>query len=57
MSVNWRQSEIYIVINDKLRGSITKHLSWNDLLHYKFIIHLLKYFLIDQHLAMLQANG
>jgi len=37
MSVNWRQSEIYIVINDKSQGSIAKHICWDTLLHYKFI--------------------
>ena len=26
-----------IVINDKSQGSIAKHLSWDGLLHYKFI--------------------
>jgi len=40
MSVNWRQSEIYIVINDKSQGSIAKHFSWDALLHYKFITQL-----------------
>jgi len=38
MSENWRQSEICIVINDKSQGGIAKHLSWDGLLHYKFII-------------------
>ena len=37
MSVNWRQSEICIVINDESQGSIAKHLSWDGLLYYKFI--------------------
>jgi len=31
-------SEICIVINDKLQGSTAKHLSYDVLLHYKFII-------------------
>jgi len=35
-SVNWRQSEIYIVIIDKSQGSIAKHLSSDRLLYYKF---------------------
>ena len=34
----WRQSEIRIVINDKSQGSVAKHLSWDDLLYFKFII-------------------
>ena len=38
MSVNWRQPVIRIVINDKSQGSIAKHLSWDGLLHYEFII-------------------
>jgi len=37
MSVNWGQSEICSVINDKSQGSIAKHFSWDTLLHYKFI--------------------
>ena len=37
MSVNWRQSEICIVFNDKSRGSLAKRLSWDGLFHYKFI--------------------
>jgi len=58
MSVNWWQSEICIVINDKSQGSIDKHLTWDDLLHYRFIIQfagesMLK---IDKHLAKLQAK-
>jgi len=40
MSENWRQSEICIVINDKSQGTGTtaKHLNYDGLLHYKFII-------------------
>jgi len=38
MSEKWRQSEICIVINDKSQGSVAKHLSWDGLLHCKFII-------------------
>ena len=37
MSVNWWQSETCIAINDKSQGSTAKHLSWDRLLHYKFI--------------------
>jgi len=39
MSENWRQSEIRIVINDKSQDSTAKHLSYDGLLRYKFIIH------------------
>jgi len=58
MSVNWRQSEICIVINDKSQGSIAKHLTWDGLLHYKFIIQFAgeRIFKIDKHLAKLQAK-
>ena len=38
MSENWNRSEIRILINDKSQGSIAKHLSWDGLLHYKYII-------------------
>jgi len=37
MSEKWQQSEICIVINNKSQGNIAKHLSWDDLLHCKFI--------------------
>jgi len=37
MSEKWHQSEICIVINDKSQGNIAKNLSWDDLLHCKFI--------------------
>jgi len=58
MSVNWRQSEICIVINDKSQGSIAKHLTWDGLLHYKFIIQFAdeRIFKIDKHLAKLKAK-
>jgi len=42
--VNWRQSEICIVINDKSRITsygTAKHLSWDDLFHYKLSFSLL----------------
>jgi len=38
MSVNWQQSKICIVINDKSQGSTAKHLCWDELLNYKVII-------------------
>jgi len=37
MSEKWRQSEICIIINDKLQGSIAKHLRLDELLYYTFI--------------------
>jgi len=37
MSEKWCQSEICIVINDKLQGSIAKHLKNDELLYYTFI--------------------
>jgi len=58
MSVNWRQPEICIVINDKSQGSLPKHLSWDGLFHYKFIIQFAgeRIFKIDECLAKLQAK-
>ena len=37
MSENWQQSEICIVMNDKSQDSTAKHLSYDGLLHYKFV--------------------
>ena len=48
MSENWRQSEICIVINDKSRGSIAKHL--------RFKIAGEKNVKTGEHLAKLQAK-
>ena len=58
MSENWRQSEICIVINDKLQGSRAKHLSCAGLLHYKFFIQFAgeRIFQIGEHLAKLEAK-
>ena len=58
MSENWQPPEICIVINDKSQGSIAKHLSYDKLLHYKFIIQFAgeRIYEIDQHLAKLQAK-
>jgi len=39
MSENWQQSEICIVINDKSQNSTAKHLTYDGLLHYKFVSH------------------
>ena len=39
MSENWQQSEIRIVIYDKSQDSTAKHLSYDGLLHYKFVSH------------------
>jgi len=46
------------VINDKSQGSAAKHLSWDGLLHYKFISHFAnkRIFKISEHLAKLQAK-
>jgi len=38
MSENCQQSEICIVINDKSQDNTAKHLSYDGLLHYKFVI-------------------
>ena len=55
MSENWWQCEVYIVINDK---SQRKHLSFDGLLHYTFIVQFAgeRIFRISEHLAKLQAK-
>jgi len=51
MSVNWRQYEICIVINDRSQG-------WDGLLHYKFISQFAgeRICKISEHLAELEAK-
>jgi len=58
MSENWQQPEICIVINDKSQYSTAKHLSYDGLLHYKFVNHCARegIFKIREHLAKLQAK-
>jgi len=58
MAVNWRQSETCIVINDKSQGSIAKHLSWDGLLDYKYIIQFSgeRIVKIGEYLAKLQVT-
>ena len=58
MSENWQQSEICIVINDKSQDSADKHISYDGLLHYKFVNHCAgkRIFKIREHLAKLQAK-
>jgi len=53
MSENWQQSEICIAINDKSQDSTAKHLSYDGLLHYKFVTHCdgERIFKISDHLA------
>ena len=55
MSENWQQSEICIVSNDKSQDSTAKHLSYDGLLHYKFVSHRAgeRIFKIREHLAKL----
>jgi len=55
---NVAQSEICIVTNDKSQGTVAKHLSWDGLLHYKFIIQFAgeRIFEIGEHFAKLQAK-
>jgi len=50
----WRQSEIRIVINEKSHGSIAKHLRFDELLYYTFIVQSAGK--IGEHLAKLQAK-
>ena len=58
MSENWQQSEICIVINDKSHDSTARHLSYDVLLHYKFVNHCAgeRIFKIREYLAKLQAK-
>ena len=58
MSENWQQSEICIVINDKSQDSTAKHLSYDGLLHYKFVSDCAgeRIFKIREHLAKLWAK-
>ena len=58
MSENWQQSEICIVINDKSQDSTAKHLSYDELLDYKFVSNYAgeRIFKICEHLAKLQAK-
>jgi len=58
MSEKWRQSEICIVINDKLQGSIAKHSRNDELLYYIFIAQSAdeRIFKTGEHLAKLQAK-
>ena len=54
----WQQSKMRTVINDKSHGSAAKHLSWDGLLHYKFVIQFAgeKNLKICEHFAKLQAK-
>ena len=58
MSENWQQSEICIVINDKSQDSTAKHLSYDGLLHYKYVSNYAgeRIFKICEHLATLQGK-
>jgi len=55
----WQQSEICIVINDKSQDSTAKHLSYDGLLHYKFVSHCAgeRIFKIREHLAKLWTKS
>ena len=54
MLENWRQSEIFIVTNNKSQDSAPKHLSCDGLLHHKFVTHFpgKRIFKINEHLAL-----
>jgi len=52
MSEKWRQSEICIVINDKLQGGIAKHLKNDELIYYAFITHLSLNLLVKEFLKL-----
>jgi len=57
MSEKCRQSEIYIVINDKSQDSIAKYLSSDELLYYTFITQSAgeRTFKIDEHFGKVIA--
>ena len=59
MSENWQQSEICVVIDDESQHSTAKHLSYDGLLHSKFVNHCAgkRIFLIREHLAKLRAKS
>jgi len=58
MSVNWRLSEIFIVIRDKSQSRIAKHSSCNRLLYHKFTTLFAneRIFKVGEHLAKLTAT-
>jgi len=58
MSEKLSQSEICIVINDKSRGSVAKHLRCDELLHYTFVTLFAgeRIFKIGEHLTKLQVK-
>jgi len=55
MSEKWRQSETCIVINDKSQDNTAKYLTFDALLHCKFITQFVveRIFKIGEHLAKL----
>jgi len=55
MSETWRQSEIYIVINDKSQGSILDAISYFAT-HLSLNLLVKEFFSIGEHLAKLQAK-
>jgi len=58
MSEKWRQSEIRIVINDKSKGNIAKHVRNGELIYYTFITESAgeRIFKLCEHLVKLQAK-
>jgi len=58
MSEKWQQSEMCIAIIDKLQVNIAKHLSYDGLLHHKYIIQFgcERIFKISKYLAKLQVK-
>jgi len=58
MSETRQQSAKCIAINNKSQGSVAKHLSCNELLHYKYIIQFAgeRILKIGEHLAKFQAK-
>jgi len=58
MSENWQQSEICILVTDKLQDRTAMHLSCDGSLYYKFVNHCAgkRIFKVDEHLAKIQAK-
>jgi len=55
MSEKWYHSEMHIVINDELQGSVAKNLRCDKFRYYTFIAHSAgeRIFKIGEHLAKL----
>ena len=59
MSEKWYHSEMHIVINDELQGSVAKNLRCDKFRYYTFIAHSAgeRIFKIGEHLAKLRSKS